>query len=33
MNADLDNEAHRARLEHAIVRASVHIEVHGRYHV
>ena len=25
-------EEHQARLETAVVRASVHIEVHGRYH-
>ncbi len=32
LKKDLDGQEHRARLEHAIVRSSVHIEVHGRYH-
>jgi F-type H+-transporting ATPase subunit epsilon len=28
----VDGEEHRAKLENVIVRASVHIDVHGRYH-
>jgi F-type H+-transporting ATPase subunit epsilon len=29
---DVNEEEHKARLENAVVRSSVHIEVHGRYH-
>lgn len=29
---EIDGEEHRERLEDAVVRASVQIEVHGRYH-
>ena len=32
LQVGVDEAEHRARLENAIVRASVQIEVHGRYH-
>ena len=28
---EINGEEHRARLEHAVVRAAVHIDVHGRH--